>query len=50
MGEYSETEVTGAALWGRFLDSRDELGNEFNRISDDPAAFDLVSEAFENVN
>ena len=51
MAEYSEAEFTGAALWGRFLDTRQEFGNEFNRIlSANPAAFDLLNEAFENLN
>ena len=51
MAEYSQEEFTSAALWSRFLDTRQEFGSEFDRIlSANPAAFELLSEAFENLN
>ena len=50
MGEYSEAEVTGAALFGRFRSFRQAIASEFNRISADPTALELVSEALENAN
>ena len=50
MGEYSEAEVTGAALFGRFQSFRQAIASEFNRISADPTALELVSEALENAN
>ena len=51
MAEYSQEEFTSAAAWSRFLDTRQEFGSEFDRIlTANAAAFDLLSEAFENLN
>ncbi len=48
MGDYTEAEFTNSALWGRFLGSRQDISNQFNRISVDAAVLELVTEALEN--
>ena len=50
MGDFTQAEAIRAPLWGRFLNLRQEFGNEFNRISADPAAFEAVATEFENLN
>ncbi len=45
---YSEAELDSAALSGRFRSLGQELGREMIRLSANPAAFELLSDAFDS--
>lgn len=46
----SQEEFMSSIFWEPFVEVRRKFGNEFDRISANPAAFELVAEAFEDID